>query len=248
MFTLRILFLLLCGFIYNLACAEKLTIKMGAKTVSLPFWPAAEKQPNYGAVLLVYGGQPQWSELLAHIAARLGRIGWSVVLLNSDGRNKESWVVQMPEVISTLRKNKNYRIVLIHYGEQLQQTIDYFTKPQAKMITGLIMLSAYNEAQEQTIPNVRFPLFDIVGQFDYDVVVHQASNRKQAQQQRPYVQVEIPGASHDYEYSKGLLVSFVHGWMAKLPEAKPSPRPISYLVPVFSSQHRVVLGANTFEY
>lgn len=233
---IRVLLLVCCGLAMPLVFAGELAIKHDGKTINVPYWPASEKQPHYGAVILAHGGAAEWSELLAHIAARLGRIGWSAVLLNCDADNSDTWVEQIPGVISTLRQNKNYRIVLIHYGEQLQPTIDYFTKPQAKMINGLILLSAFNEPQESTIPALRFPLFDITGQFDYDKVANQAAERKQQLQQRSYTLVEIPGAAHDYEYSRNLLVSFIHGWMVKIPEARPVPKPISYLVPVYWQQ------------
>lgn len=233
---IRVLLLLCYGLGAQLVFAEELAIKVGGKTMNVAYWPASEKQPHYGAVILAHGGHAEWSELLAHIAARLGRIGWSVVLLNSDAHTNDEWIEQVPEVISTLRQNKNYRIVLIHYGEQLQPTIDYFTKPQAKMVNGLILLSAFNEPQEAKIAALRFPLFDITGQFDYDRVSNQAAGRKQQLQQRLYTRVEIPGAAHDYEYCRSLLVSFIHGWMAKLPEARPVPKPISYLVPVYWQQ------------
>lgn len=233
---IRALLLLCCGLCAQLVVAAELAIKVGGKTMNIAYWPASEKQPYYGAVILAHGGASGWSELLAHIATRLGRIGWSVVLLNCDTHNNDAWVEQIPAVISTLRQNKNYRIVLIHYGEQLQPTIDYFTKPQAKMVNGLILLSAFDEPQQSKIAALRFPLFDITGQFDYDRVSNQAAARKLQLQQRLYTQVEIPGAAHDYEYSRSLLVSFIHGWMAKLPEARPVPKPISYLVPVHWQQ------------
>lgn len=221
--------------------AEQLEIKIDQNSVNLPYWPARKEQ--YGAVLIVQGSeQPQWSELLAGLAKQLAQNGWSVVLLNCTN-NSIPWLEQIPETISTLRKNKNKRIVMIHYGEQLNLSLDYFSKPQSKMINGLVLLSAYDHSSdENTWLSLRFPIFDVTGQFDYDPIRQQMRLREKEYKRKNYLAVEIPGADHDYEYSQQLLVAYVHGWMAKLPETMPQPRPIisSYIESVYSPQSTVV--------
>lgn len=216
------------------ALAESLEIKVNQTPISLPYWPAPE--PHYGAVLLVRGGEhAEWSTLLAHFAEQLAHYGWSVVLLNCDAHNSVPWIAQVPEAISALRMERNKRIILVHYGDQLNQSLDYFSKPQSKMINGLVMLSAYDDQTSMDKPSsLRFPLFDIAGQFDYDEVLNQRVLRGKEFKQRNYLSLEMPGAHHDYEYSQRLLLAFVHGWMAKLPEFEPQPPPIlvSYLEPI----------------
>lgn len=223
--------------------ADKLEITVDQSSVSLPYWQS--NKLHYGAVLIVKGGQqPEWSELLADFAKQLARIGWSTVLLNCDKNDSVPWIKQVPEVISSLRQNKNKRIILIHYGEQLNQSLDYFSKPQSKMVNGLVMLSAYDvQNNSGSSVNLRFPLFDIAGQFDYEMVLSQMEHREKEFKDRNYISVEMPGAQHDYEYSKNLLVAYVHGWMTKLPEFEPQPRPISvsFIEPVYSSASQVAV-------
>lgn len=231
---------LLLFLMQSIAFAEKLDITVNQAKISLPYWKANTTQ--YGAVLIVKGGPPQWSTLLAQFAKRLKHTGWSVALLNCNPGNATPWVDQIPEAISALRQDKNNRIVLVHYGDQLNQSLAYFSKPQAKMINGLIMLSAYDD-QSNLDPkqSVRFPLYDIAGQFDYDNVLRQMKNRTRVFKQPEYKAIEMPGAQHDYEYSQAMVLSFMHGWMSKLPEIKPQPAPIlsSYIEPVFPANNYI---------
>jgi len=217
--------------------ADVLEIKVNQDSISLPYWPASNAQ--YGAVLIVRGGTDivQWPVLLTHFAEQLSYNGWSVVLLNCNQDNTIPWIKLVPETISTLRGNKNKRIVLLHYGDQLNQSLEYFSKPQSKMINGLVMVSAYDDqANTDTPPKLRFPLFDIAGQFDYDDVLSQMHLREK-EFKHNYLAVEMPGAHHDYQYSQKMLLAFIHGWMTKLPEVEPQKPPIlvSYIEPVYSS-------------
>ncbi|KTD46396.1 ATPase [Legionella quateirensis] len=234
--------ILIFFFISTSLWADQLEISIDQNSVRLPYWPA--QKLHYGAVMIVHGGdQPQWSELLAQCAKQLAANGWSVVLLNCNSDNSVPWIKQLPEVISSLRQNKNKRIIMIHYGEQLNQSLDYFSKPQSKMINGLVLISAYGESSTKDKSlSFRFPIFDVAGQFDYENVLTQMHHRKKEFKDRPYLAVEMPGADHDYEYNQRLLVSFVHGWMTKLPETQTQPRPIleSYIEPVYSSQSQIV--------
>jgi hypothetical protein len=217
--------------------ADELQIKVDQTSVSVPYWLASEA--HYGGVIIVKGGEgAQCSSLLTHFAEHLASNGWSVVVLNCTNGNTVPWIKQLPEVISALRHNKNKRIVIVHYGEQLNQSLDYFSKPQAKLINGLIMLSAYDDQNNPDKPSgFRFPLFDIAGQFDYDTVLTQMQLREKEFKQHNYLSIEMPGAHHDYAYSQKLLLAFIHGWMTKLPIIEPQKPPIlaSYIEPVNSS-------------
>lgn len=224
--------------------AEDMDIKVNQQSIKVPYWSAQE--PHYGAIILVRGGEPaQWSELLNSLALLLARNGWSTVLLNANPENSVSWLTLLPEVISTLRQNKNKRIVLAHYGEQLNVTLDYFTKPQGKTVNGLVLLSAYDNDVSTVKPDsLRFPILDIAGQFDYENVTMQQEARAAAFKSPTYMTIQIPGAAHDYNYAKELLISFVIGWMLKIPESTVSAPPInikslvhqSYIEPIATNQ------------
>ncbi|MCW8386824.1 alpha/beta hydrolase [Fluoribacter dumoffii] len=231
--TVLIFFLL-----FSTVFADQLEIKVDGKSINLPYWPTKEKK--YGAVLLVNGGaQAQSTSLLDNLATQLAQNGWQVVLLNNDSRVNTPWIKQFPEVIATLRKQKNTRIVLLHYGEQLKQTFDYLGKSPVPDIEGLVLLSAYDiPPSTDKKPELKMPIFDIVGQFDFDMTKQDMAERKKefALKKKNYLALEIPGAYHDYEYSRQLLFSFIHGWMVKLPEFQPKSPPVmySYLVPIAS--------------
>ncbi len=239
LFKLIAIFLITC---VNSLAAE-LTIKVGQEPIKLPYWSATE--PSHGGIVLVRGGQPPlWSESLASLSQLLAKSGWSVVLLNASPEVTVPWIKQLPEAITALRQAKNKRIIMLHYGEELNQTLDYFSKPQGKTINGLVLLSAYDEKASTTAPeNLRFSFFDIVSQFDYEQAISAASERKELFKQSNYLFMEIPGADHEYTYNQDLLVSFLTGWMLKLPEAVinappmgPSGQPLVefYIEPVYS--------------
>lgn len=227
---------LLFFFVFSAAFADKLEIKVDGKSVDLPYWPA--KKEKYGAVLLNNGdAQIQSSILLDNLANELAQNGWQVVLLNNDKSFPVPWSKQFPEVIATLRKQKNIRVVVVHYGEQLKQTFAYLGKQPVPEVEGLILLSASNiPPTAEKKPELKMPIFDIVGQFDYDLTKQEMAERKKefGTNKNDYLAIEIPGAHHDYEYAKELLFSFIHGWMVKLPKLQPKPPPVmySYLAPI----------------
>lgn len=228
--------ILVCFILIPPVSADILSIKVDQTVIDLPYWPVTS-QVGYGGVLIVQGGsEPHSSALFNNFAQQLSKRGWSVALLNANKNATIPWIEQLPEAISMLRQQKNKRIVLIHYGEQLNQSLDYFSKPQSKMINGLVMVSAYDDELDTTRETLRFPLFDISGQFDYDTVIRQVALRRQ-EFKTNYVAIEMPGARHDYEYSSTLLLGFVHGWMVKLPETQIAPKPVleSYLEPIYST-------------
>lgn len=227
--TVFVFFLLVFG-----AQADNLSIKVHNNEMSLPYWPA--RDVHYGAVLIVHGGDvPQWSKLLTNLAEQLAHYGWSVVLINCTNDNSIPWIAQLPKVISALRQEKNKRIILVHYGDQINKSLEYFSKPQSKMINGMVMVSAYDGQKVLDIPlRLRFPVFDIVGQFDFNQVLYQVNLRGKEFNRHNYLSIELPGAHHDYEYSQKLLLAYVHGWMAKLPESEIHAPPIlvSYIEPI----------------
>ncbi|MGL5742378.1 MAG: hypothetical protein ACRCXC_07430 [Legionella sp.] len=131
------------------------------------------------------------------------------------------------------------RIALLHYGEQLKITFDYLSKPPVPEIEGLVLLSASDQSSSAEVPVLKIPVFDIVGQFDYDLVKHEmaARQKKLSRDKTNYLALEIPGAQHDYGYSRQLLSSFIHGCLLKLPQFQPKPPPVmySYLYPIAAS-------------
>lgn len=210
----------------SVAFADTLELKVDQGPVNVPFF--LPKKDLYGAVIIVRGGdQSHWSEMLANIAKILADSGWSVLLLNCNEGTSVPWINALPEAISVLRQKKNKRIVMIHYGDQVGLTIDYFNKPQAKMINGLILVSAFDSKQEnlEKITGLRVPVFDVVGQFDYDTVLNQRRDREMQFRETNYQAVNMPGAHHDYAYSHRFLAAFVHGWMVKLPVLNIQPTP-----------------------
>lgn len=212
------------------AFADKLEIKSDGKDTALPFWPAQNK--NYGAVLLLNGsGLAQSDSLLVRLAKQLALNGWNVVLLGDDNKSSVPWSKQLPEALNLLRQQKNMRIVLLHYGDQFNQTLDLLSKPPAPVFEGLILLSAYDSAKPAPQkPDLKMPIFDIVGQFDYDLVKQdmQARQTEFKTNNNNYLTIVIPGAHHDYEYSHQLLFSFIHGWMLKLSKFQSNPEPEMY--------------------
>ncbi|KTD73960.1 alpha/beta hydrolase [Legionella tucsonensis] len=227
-----LIFFLICSTVF----ADKLAINVDGKNIDLPYWPA--KKEKYGAVLLVNGGaQAESSILLDNLANELAQKGWQVVLLNNDSSITVPWIKQFPEVIAVLRRQKNIRVVTVHYGEQLKQTFDYLGKPPVPAIEGLILLSAYNTPPTADKKlELNMPVFDIVGQFDFDLIKQEMAARKKefGKNKNNYLAIEIPGAHHDYGYSRQLLFSFIHGWMVKLPKLQPKSSPLmySYLAPI----------------
>jgi hypothetical protein len=228
-------------FFYSFSFAADLEIKVNQKPVKLPYWSATP--PNKGGVIIIRGGEPgEVSEALNHLANLLANNGWSTVILNGNAKSTDPWLAQLPEAISALRQDKNKRIVVIHYGEQLNMTLDYFSKPQGKGINGLILLSAYDVEDTKVKPeSIHLPIFDVVGQFDYDDVLSQEDARAKLFRSPTYLSMEFPGANHDYNYGQDSLVSFLSGWMINIPDTEVSeppikPKPVAqfYIEPVYS--------------
>ncbi|WP_242602494.1 alpha/beta hydrolase [Legionella rowbothamii] len=215
-------------FIISTSNAEHLEIKLNGKSIKFPYWSAL-KDPH-GAIVVINGGeQAQWSDFLEYVAKNLSDFGWSTVLLNCDSGSTEPWVKALPETINTLRQQKNNRIVVIHYGEQAAQTLTAFDKQAG--IEGLVLLSAYDlskaeDKKDDKKIELKVPIFDIAGQFDYAAVLEQMQERKRDFAQNKYTSMKVPGANHDYEYNQPMVVSSISGWMLKLTENKPKPPPV----------------------
>jgi hypothetical protein len=235
---------------YTAVFAADLEIKVNQKPVKLPYWSADD--PHYGGIIVIRGGDPvRGSDTLNLFASLLSKNGWSTVLLNCSPEITIPWLTQLPEVISALRQAQNKRIVVIHYGEQLNMVLDYFSKPQGKGINGLVLLSAFDN-KESTIKadSIRFPIFDIYGQFDYDDVESQAVSRAKTFKSPTYLSMELPGADHEYNYAQNWLVSFLTGWILKIPETETAAPPInskklqpvrkSYIEPIYSLESHLV--------
>jgi hypothetical protein len=173
--------------------------------------------------------------LIDSLINQLARLGWSVIFVDTSKYPNHTWIQQLPELISELRQKEFHRITLLHYGNRLNETLQYFLKPQAKRVNGLVLLSAYDEQilASQRI-DIGFPVFDIVGQFDYDFILQQLVGRSKEFAAYRYRQITLPGAEHDFGYSQKLLLSFIHGWMSRLPETWPVDLPLSlsYIPPI----------------
>ncbi|MFC3909165.1 alpha/beta hydrolase [Legionella dresdenensis] len=223
------------------ALAEQtLEIQVKQQKIALPYWKAEHKA--LGGVLIIQGGEPAHGSIfLRSLAGFLAKLEWSVLLLNTQ-QTGTPWIEQLPEGLSILRQQKIKRIVVVHYGAQAQQTLEYFNKLQAKQVNGLILLSAYDiplpKEQMMISDKLRFPVFDIAGQFDYPEVllqmkarVHQQAeqaveNANPEQTVKSYQSLIFPGAGHDYAYTRRMLAAYLGGWMSKLTEEKLAQAPV----------------------
>lgn len=201
------------------AQADGLEIEVKGKKQFLPYWEAQYKT-SYGALLIISGsGAKDGLILMTRLGKRLSRLGWSVVLLSiNESQDQSGWTTQLPVVLSALRQRNNNNLVVLHYGAKLYSLLDYFAKLQ--QINGLILLSAFEEEKPKDtsglIADIRFPVFDLVGQFDYGRVIEQAKVRFKVKPNKKYSQIKFPGAAHDYCYTRKILAAYIHGWMKNL--------------------------------
>lgn len=211
--------------------AADLEIVVKDQKIALPYWPYKNKT-QLGGVLIVHGGQSDDGLILVDkLGKQLAKFGWSVALLNIKTQAAAvPWIEQLPEALSALRQKDNDRIVLLHYGSELQVLMGYFAKLQSKQVNGLILLSAFDQSKDkdssELLQKLSFPLLDIIGQFDYETVLKQAAVRQQNNQNKEYLYVQLPGGSHDYSYIEKLLLAYLHGWMKKLHSSIPAKPPI----------------------
>ncbi|MCW8449932.1 hypothetical protein [Legionella quinlivanii] len=201
---------------------DRIKINVNQEEITLPFWEARQKEVK-GGIILLQGGKPAGgSEFPRKLAASLAKAGWSVALLNSDLKVKTPWIEQLPEAMSTLRQKNSKRLIMIHYGGELDLSLNYFGKPQSKQVNGLVLLSAFqSQPVEETTKDelgkgLRFPVYEIYAQFDYEAVKHSAQQLKLKLEKTRSRSFQVPGSSHDYYYSTDLLKNYLNGWMSRL--------------------------------
>lgn len=214
---------------FNTLAAESLMISDGSQKLTIPYWRA--KEHAQGAVLILQGAiAPRSARFLDNLARNLQQLGWSVAMINQDG-SLSNPVQILPAAISALRQKKNNRVILIHYGLNLQGTMDYFSQPKGKQVNGLVMISGMASNHALTIPArpLRFPVFDIIGQFDYDPVLNEFKQRTQQGRKlsQAYHAMVLPGAYHDYHDDSLMLANYLNGWMSKLNSVQPTIIPNS---------------------
>jgi hypothetical protein len=203
--------------------AAVLETKLDSTTIKLPYQTARE--PHLGAVVIVKGGAPDWCPVLTTLSQKLAGNGWSAVLINCDPSVKEPWSKVSLKVVKQLREKGNKKVILLHYGEDLNKTFAFLQEIKGFFVDGVILLSAYDLNDEPKLPqklNTQF--YDVVGQFDYEPVMSQFSVRNETYSEPLYSSLELPGAPHDYSYAQASLVSFLNGWMQHLKE-KPDEEP-----------------------
>ncbi|KTD47112.1 ATPases involved in biogenesis of archaeal flagella [Legionella rubrilucens] len=225
---------LLLGFLL-IARAEvsTLEINVNQKKVALPYW--APDMKSKGGVVILFGDPPVYGiQFGKSLAEQLAKRGWSAVVVTADsGTGKDSWIDQVPEALAALRQKNNNRMMVVHYGNKLRVTLDYFSKPQSKKVNGLILISAYDKPEQKDIldllEKVNFPTMDIVGQFDYGFVLKQAKERRNqvGGAEKNYQNLTMPGARHQYWYAIPMLVAYLNGWMLKQDAEEPVKPPIN---------------------
>lgn len=211
--------------------SKTLEIDVNQQKVALPYWSPLKK--TKGGILVIYGDKPIYGQVLGEdLGQHLADLGWTVVLINAQSdKQDDKWVDQIPEALAALRMKENNRLIVIHYGEKLFLSLDYFAKPQSKQVNGLVLLSAYDDPVKkeslELLGKLSFPTYDITGQFDYEEVAEQAKSRREANSQdSDYRVLLIPGARHQYLYALRTVAIYLHGWMLKLPQNEPAKPPI----------------------
>ncbi|WP_133141188.1 alpha/beta hydrolase [Legionella spiritensis] len=198
-----------------------LDIEVNQQKLALPYRAAVGDAK--GAVLIIHGSQPIYGQSFVNrLSDKLAMLGWSTLLIQTYQINDKAKLTDIiPSSLTALRLKDNNRLVVIHYGDQLQVSLDYFVQPQSKQANGMILLSAYDRTdakkQADLLKKLRFPAFDIVGQFDYGRVLRQAKKRHDANSENSKYQfLMLPGARHQYTYTSAMLAAYVNGWMEKL--------------------------------
>lgn len=218
--------LLLLAGLGQTSSAADLKIEYKSQSLNIPYWQATVPQP-LGAVVMIHCGHDQDDLMIQSLAEQLARLNWTVAALDC-GQHDAIWSWQVPATLSALRQQGLNRLVLLYYGNQLQESFGYFTQAQAKQVNGLILLSAWQEkGMDLAIKRLRFPVLDVVGQFDYPAILTQFSQRRAYFEQRRlrYTPMKISGANHQFQYTRQMLVAYLHGWMSNLPIHHPHPRP-----------------------
>lgn len=208
-----------------------LEVSVNQKKVNLPYWVPDMK--SKGGVVILFGDPPVYGiQFAKSLGEELAKRGWSVVVVTADsGAEKGAWIDQLPEALAALRQKNNNRMMVVHYGDKLRVTLDYFAKPQSKKVNGLIFISAYDKPEQkdslELLKKVSFPMMDIVGQFDYAFVLKQAKERRnEVGDEKNYQHIKMPGARHQYWYALPMVVAYLNGWMLKQEAEEPVKPPI----------------------
>ena len=217
------LFIALAGLSFVATAQNTIELNIEGKKCQASFQPNQFKTSR-GSLLLIAS---QDSLLLNALQRSLAQYGWSSLRLLM---NKHCRLNQLPEAIRYLRKQQNKRSLVLYYGKRLNDFLQYFQKDKRKQLNGLVLLSAYDIPSDTrksvAMTEMKLPIFDVVGQFDYDSVRRQWQARKQQMHgQKHYYPLELLGADHEYAESRQALTNWLVGWMKKqiIPEVAPSP-------------------------
>lgn len=206
---------ILCGF-----SMSTLDISVQQKKIQLPYWQAVKK--HKGSVILIQGDKPFYDIGFMHsLAAYLQAMGWSVVFLDLQFQDQKGLDNQLPSTITALNKTEKGPLILLHYGEQLQNFLAVAQKSQSLGVKGIIFLSSYEKAPKdnlgEAIKKLNLPILDLAGQFDNETVLAQTEQRQNSNYHSPYYQIlVIPGATHQYGYTVKMVAKIINGWMMKL--------------------------------
>lgn len=185
----------------------------------LSFWPSKSKAE--GGLLLVQGQDSHGHVLLETLAEILSNRGWSAAVVPSH-LSSQKFEDQISACLATLRKQTKLKVGIVWYGGNYHQLLDYFSKPQSKQVSGLVLLSAFQHPSdgEKEPWQLRFPVLDIIAQFDYRLVTTGNTVRQTMFDKKEYVTRTIPGARHDYRYHEHYLSAAIDNWLTKLPSPK----------------------------
>lgn len=195
-------------------CAEQLILPLKGKDVPLSYWPAQNHQR--GALIWV---RAEPSMMPENMVDTISANGWAILLMNAKPDTELNR--QIPAAIRALRKLHYPRVILLHQGDRLQNTLDYFSRQPSKRVDGFIFLSAYESKKNMNISGLSSPIMDICGQFDYQYVISDFKKRKEQERDRNYQSIQIPGADYRYEYQLKMLAAYMDGWMKKIPAIQP---------------------------
>ncbi len=219
--------------------ADELVLPLKGEDVQVNYWPVEKN--SRGAIIWV---RAEPSMLPDAIAEALSKKGWGIILIESKHAAELKRLI--PAAIRSFRKLHYQRIILLHQGDRLQQTLDYFKKRQTKRVDGFIFLSAYESKKTLNLQAVSSPVMDICGQFDYQYVLSDFQKRKEQGVFINYRSIQVPGADNSYEYQLKMLTSYLDGWMQNIPPVQPSWLPFQLSeFPLFLYQKQTACALKT---
>ncbi|MCC5791570.1 MAG: hypothetical protein JJT82_03045 [Legionellaceae bacterium] len=184
-----------------------------------------------GGVLVSYAeSAPNGFYFSQKVARQLETMGWVVDVLSLNRLSDEEWQSHLAEKMAVMRQKVGTKLAVIMYGEECDRLLEYFTQPQAKQVGGLVFISAVNGerffSNSTTDIRLRFPLLDIVAQFDYKQVLSDQKKRQKLVRSA-YQSYTVSGADHYYQYQLPVLVNVVHLWLEDLPSTKIHRAPVN---------------------